>query len=152
MYPTGGRRPERPTSTQPRATPWEKAMRSLRPERAKAFLLCKRPLAVRLLVRAFALTGRGLRIAFTQGAALGYELTGLSGRYRVIADNYKNIQRVILYETNMNNMNNELMSYFITIFTPLLIYIPFLVGLPLSLRPSSVYHAQPFSFHAVDRL
>ena len=70
IYPTGGRRPERPTSTQPRATPWVKAMRSLRPVRAKALLLYK----------AFALSGRRLPARHTQGAALGYELAGLSGR------------------------------------------------------------------------
>ena len=47
-------------------------------ERAKALLR----------VRAFALTGVGCATAFTQGVALSYGLAGLSGHYRVIADNH----------------------------------------------------------------
>ena len=59
------RRPERPKSHQPRATPWVNVVRSQRPVGAKAF----------------GLTGRFHSPACTQGAALGYELFGLSGRH-----------------------------------------------------------------------
>jgi len=38
-----------------------------------------------LAFRAFALTGRRLRTAFTQGVALGWGLTGLSGRICMLA-------------------------------------------------------------------
>ena len=38
--------------------------------------------------------------------------------------------------------------YLMTIFLPALIYTPLLLGLPLSLRPSRLYHAQPLPSHA----
>ena len=65
-----GKRPERPISSQPRAAPWVDMLHTLhRPGRAKA-----------LIFNAFALPGRFYVVPYTQGAALGYLLTGLSGR------------------------------------------------------------------------
>ena len=70
VYCCPGKRPERPISSQPRAAPWVDMLHTLhRPGRAKA-----------LIFNAFALPGRFYVVPYTQGAALGYLLTGLSGR------------------------------------------------------------------------